>query len=215
MANRWGKCGNCQISFFLGSKINTDRACSHKISRCLFLGRIAMSNLDNVLKSWDITLLTKVQKKSKLWFSGSHVWMWDLDHKQGWSLKNWCFWTVVLEQILESSLDCKEIKPVYFLRKSALNTHWKVWCWSWSSNSLATWCEELTHWKRPWCWERLKVGGEGDDRGWDGWMHHRLNGHEFEQASGVFDGQRSLACCSPWGHKQSDMTWELNNNNRI
>ena len=55
-------------------------------------------------------------------------------------------------------------------RKSVLNIHWKDWCWSWNSNILATWCEELTHWKRPWCWERLKVGGEGDDRGGDGWM---------------------------------------------
>ena len=56
------------------------------------------------------------------------------------------------------------------LRKSILNNHWKDWCWSWNSNNLATWCEELTHWKRPWCWERLKVGGEGDDRGGDGRM---------------------------------------------
>ena len=55
-------------------------------------------------------------------------------------------------------------------RKSVPNIHWKVWCWSWNFNILATWCEELTHLKRPWCWERLKVGGEGDDRGWDGWM---------------------------------------------
>ena len=55
-------------------------------------------------------------------------------------------------------------------RKSVLNIHWKDWCWSWSFNILATWCEELTHWKRPWCWERLKVGGEGDNKGWYGWM---------------------------------------------
>ena len=55
-------------------------------------------------------------------------------------------------------------------RKSVLNIHWKDWCWSWNSNALVTGCEELTHLKRPWCWERLKVGGEGDDRGWDGWM---------------------------------------------
>ena len=53
-------------------------------------------------------------------------------------------------------------------RKSVLNIHWKDWCWS--SNTLSTWCKELTHWKRPWCWERLRAGGEGDDRGWDGWM---------------------------------------------
>ena len=55
-------------------------------------------------------------------------------------------------------------------RKSVLNIHQKDWCWSWKSNTLATWCEELTHLKSPWCWERLKAGGEGDDRGWDGWM---------------------------------------------
>ena len=55
-------------------------------------------------------------------------------------------------------------------RKSILNIHWKDWCWSWSSNTLATWCKELTHWKRPWCWAILRAGGEGDDRGWDGWM---------------------------------------------
>ena len=55
-------------------------------------------------------------------------------------------------------------------RRSVLDFHWKDWCWSWNSNTLATWCEELTHWKGPWCWERLKAGGEGDNRGWDGWM---------------------------------------------
>ena len=55
-------------------------------------------------------------------------------------------------------------------RRSVLSVHWMNWCWSWNSNTLATWWEEMTHWKRPWCWERLKVGGEGDDRGWDGWM---------------------------------------------
>ena len=55
-------------------------------------------------------------------------------------------------------------------RKSVLNIHWKDWCWIWNSNTWATWCEELTHWKRPWCWERLRAGGEGDDRGWDDWM---------------------------------------------
>ena len=56
------------------------------------------------------------------------------------------------------------------LKRSVLGVHWKDWCWSWNSNTLATWCKELTHWKRPWCWERLRAGGEGDDRGWDGWM---------------------------------------------
>ena len=101
-----------------------------------------------------------------------HVWTWELDYKESWAPKNWCFWTVVLEKTLESPLDCKEIQSqtCQFQRKSVLNILWKDWCWSWNSNTLATWWEELTHWKRPWCWERLKVGGEGDDRGWDDWM---------------------------------------------
>ena len=86
----------------------------------------------------------------------------------------------------------------------------KDWCWSWNANTLATWCKELTHWKRPWSWERLKAGREGDHRGWDVGWHHRLNGHEFEQAPLVGVGQGRLVCCSPWGHKESDTTERLN-----
>ena len=92
--------------------------------------------------------------------------MWELDCEESWALKNWCFWTVVLENIFDSPLDIKEIKPVN--PKSTLNIHWKDWCWSFSN--LATWCKEPTHWKRPWCWKRLKAGGEWDNRGWNGWM---------------------------------------------
>ena len=103
-------------------------------------------------------------------FSSSHVYMWELDCKESWAPKNWCFWTVVLERILESPLDCKEIQPVHPKGDHWKGVHWKDWCWSWNSNTLATWCEELTHLKRPWCWERLRLGGEGDDRGWDGWL---------------------------------------------
>ena len=107
-------------------------------------------------------------------FSNCYVLMWDLDHKEGWAWKNWCFWTVVLGKTLEGPLDCKEIQPVN-PKESVLNIHWKDWCWSWSSNTLATCWKELTHLKRIWCWERLKVGGEGDDRGWDGWMDMSLS----------------------------------------
>ena len=101
-------------------------------------------------------------------FSSNHVWMWELDYKENWAQKNWCFWTVVLEKTLESPLDCTEIQPVH--PKDQSWVQWKDWCWGWNSNTLATWCEELTHAKRPWCWERLRTRGEGDDRGWDGWM---------------------------------------------
>ena len=104
-------------------------------------------------------------------FSSGHVQMWELDNKKHLALKSWCLRTVVLEKTLESPLGSKEIKPVNpsQSRKSTLNIHWKDWCWSWSSNTLATWCEEPTHWKWPWFWERLNAGEE-DDRGWDGWM---------------------------------------------
>ena len=102
-------------------------------------------------------------------FTSSYIWMWDLDHKESWVPKDWCFWTVVLEKAFESLLDCKEIKPVN-QRKWVLNIHCKDRCWHWSSNTLVTRCKELTHCRRPWCWERLKAGGEGDNRGWDSWM---------------------------------------------
>ena len=102
-------------------------------------------------------------------FSRGHVWMWMLDYKESWVTKNWCFGTVVLEKTLESPWTArrsnqsivKEISPGCSLVGLMLN---------WNSNTLATWCEELTHLTRPWCWERLKAGREGDDRGWNGWM---------------------------------------------
>ena len=98
---------------FSGSKITADGDFSHEIKRCLHLRRKAMTNLDNILKSKDITLLTKIHLVKAIVFSSSHVWMWELDYKESWVPKNWCFWTVVLEKILESSLDCKEIQPVH------------------------------------------------------------------------------------------------------
>ena len=111
MANRWGKVEAMTDFIFLGSKITADSGCSHEIKRHLLLGRKAMINLDTILKSRDITLLTKFWIISYD-FSRSHVQMWELDHKEGWVLKNWYFQIVVLEKTLESLSDCKEIKPV-------------------------------------------------------------------------------------------------------
>ena len=85
-------------------------------------------------------------------FSSGHVCMWELDYEEGWAPKNWCFWTVVLERTLGSPLDCREIKPIN-LREISPGCSLKDWCWGWNSKALATWCEELTPWKRPWCWE--------------------------------------------------------------
>ena len=87
-------------------------------------------------------------------------------------------------------------------RKSVLNIHWKDWCWSWNSNTLATWYEELTHLKRPWFWEWLKAGGEGDDRGWDGWTASPTWWTWFWASSRSLWWTGSLACCSPWGLSQ-------------
>ena len=98
---------------FLGSKISAEHDCSHEIKRHLLLGRKAMINLENVLKSRDITMPTNVHLvKAIVGFSSSHVWMWELKYKGRWMQKNWCFWTVVLENTVDSPLDCKEINPV-------------------------------------------------------------------------------------------------------
>ena len=99
-----------------------------------------------------------------MYFSSSHVWMWELDHKESWAPKNWCFWTVMLKT-LESPLDCKEIKAIH----PKGNQSW-IFIGRTDAEALDTWCKELIHWKRPWCWAREKAGGEGNERGWDGWM---------------------------------------------
>ena len=96
---------------FLGSKITVDGVCSHEIKRHLLLGRKAMTDLNRILKSRDIILPTSVHlvKAMIFFFSSSHVWTWELDHKESWAPKNWCFWTAVLKKTLENPLDCKEI----------------------------------------------------------------------------------------------------------
>ena len=155
-------------NYFRGSKITADNECSHQIKRHLLLERKAMTNLGNILKSRNITLPTKVCVIKAIVFA---VVMyacerWTLKKAECWRIdafELWCWrrlfrvpWTA--RRSNQSIL--KEISPEYSLD----------WWWSWNSNTLATWCEELTHWKRPWCWEGLKEEGEGDDRGWDDWM---------------------------------------------
>ena len=102
-------------------------------------------------------------------FSNSHVWMWELDHKEGWALKKWCLWTVVLEKTLQSPLDNKEIKPV----NPKGNQPW-IFIGKTDAEAEAPvlWPPDAKSWLigEDWFWESLKAGGEGDDRGWDGWM---------------------------------------------
>ena len=109
MANRWEAMETVTDFVFLCSKITADNDCSHELKRHLLLERKAMTNLDSCHKA-ETTLWTEV-RIVKTSFSSSHVWMWELDHKECWALNNWFFWTVMLEKTLESRLDCKEIKP--------------------------------------------------------------------------------------------------------
>ena len=156
--------------FILGGyKITADCGCSHEFKRCLLLGRKVMTHLDSLFKNRDNALPTKFHLVKGMVFS---VVMyacenWTLKKAEHWRIdafELWC-WKRLLRvpwmarRSNQSIL--KEISPGCSL---------KDWCWSWNSNTLATWCEELTHLKRPCCWERSKVRGEGDDRGWDGSM---------------------------------------------
>ena len=134
--------------------------------------------------------------------------MWELDYKESWATKNWCFWTV-LEKTLESPLDCKGIKPV----NPKVNQSWIfIGRTDAEAEAPVLWPPDVKNWliwKDPdagkdWKWE--KRTREDEMVGW----HHWLDGHEFEYASGVSDGQGSLACCSPWDHKESDITEWLN-----
>ena len=134
--------------------------------------------------------------------------MWKLNHKKSWVMKNWCFVTVVLEKTLESPLDCKEVRPINLVNPKG-NHPWIFigsTGWSWSSNTLATWCEELTHWKRPWCWERLKAGGKGGNRGWGGWIASPaqwiwvwVNARRVPtEETDCYQHCRSVLCITPW-----------------
>ena len=194
----------------LGSP-EADKEMKFSLQVRLLLGRKVMTNLDSILKHRDITFLTKAFDKSQsCGFSSSHVWMWELDYKECWALKNWCFWTVVLEKTLESSLDCKEIQPVH----PKGNQSW-IFIGRTDAEAEAPilWPPDAKNWligKDPDAgkdWRREEKGTTEDEM--DGW-HHQLDGHEFEHALRVGDGQGSLACCIPWGCKESDMTEWLN-----
>ena len=141
-------------------------------------------------------------------FSSGHVWMWELDYKESWMSKNWCFWTVVLEKTLESPLDFKEIQPVHPKGNQS-------WIFTGRTDAEAKtpvpWPpdEKWLIWKDPDAgidWRREKGMTEDEMVGW----HHQLNRPEFELAPGVGDGQGSLSCCNQWGHKESDTTGWLN-----
>ena len=195
--------------FILGaSKITADGDCSHEIKRCLLLGRKAMTNLENILKSREITLPTNVHLVKATVFP---VVMYgcELDCKESWALKNWCFWTVVLEKTLESPLDCKEIQPVHpkgnqswiFIGRTEAEAETPI-VWPPDAKSWLIW-------KDPDAgkdWGQEKGTTEDEMVGW----YHRLNGHGFGWTPGVGNGQGGLACCNLWGHQELDMTEQMN-----
>ena len=143
------------------------------------------------------------------WAARESQWMWELEYKEGWVPKNWYFWTVVLEKTLESPLDCK-IKPVN--SKGTLNSHGKDECWSWSSNTLATWYEELTYWKRPWCRERLKTG-EGGNIGQDGWIVSLTQWTWVWASSGRWWRTGKPDVLQPMGSRRDGHAWETEKQN--
>ena len=156
MGKQWKQWENL---FWGGSKITHDGDCSHEIKRLLLLGRKAMTNLESILKSRDIALPTKVHLVKAMVFPvvmcGCDSWtIKKAEHQRTDAFKLW-FWR-------------RLVRVPWTARRSVLGVHWKDWCWSWNSNTLATSCNELTHWKGPWYWEGLGAGGKGDDR--DGWM---------------------------------------------
>ena len=194
---------------FLGSKITADGDCSHEIKRHLLLGRKAMTNLDSILKSRDITLPTQVHLVKDMVFPVvMYGWeSWTTKKTETWRTD---VWTVVLKKILESPLDCKEIQPVHpqgnqswiFIGRTDADVETAI-----------LWPPDTKNWligkdPDPGKDQRQDEKGTTEDEmvKWYYW----LDGHEFEQAPGVGEGQGSLACCSPWGHKESDTTERLN-----
>ena len=201
MANRWGNNGNSdRIYFGGGSKVTADGDCNHEIKRHLFLGRKAMTNLDSILKSRDITLPKKVHLVKAMVFP----WVMygrESDCEESWVPKNWCFWAVALKKTLESPLDRKEIQ----LARPKGNQSW-IFIGRADAEAETTmlWPPDLKYWliwKDPdvgkdWRWEE-KGMIEDEMAGW----HHWLDGRESEWTPGVGDAQGGLACCDSWGHK--------------
>ena len=167
-------------TIFGGSKITADGDCSREIKRCLLLGRKAMTNLDSILKSRDITLPTKIHLAKATVFSSSHVWLWELDYKESWVPKNWRFLTGVLEKTLESLLDSKEIQSVHpkgnqswiFIGRSDAEAETPIF-WPPDAKNCLFWKDPDA--EKDWRWEK-KGMTEDEMVRW----YHQLSGHEFE-----------------------------------
>ena len=210
MANRWGNSGDSgRLYFFV--LLNDCRWWLHPWNlKTLTPWKESYDQPRQHIKKQRQYFANKGSSSQSYGFSNSHAWMWELNYKESWVLKSWCFWTVVLEKTLECPLDCKEIQSVHpkgnqsriFIGRTDVEAETPI-----------LWPPDVKNWllgKYPDAWrdwgQEEKGTTEDEMVGW----HHWLNGCEFEQALGVGDGQRSLACCSLWGHKESDTTEWLN-----
>ena len=192
---------------FLASQVTVGGDCSHEIKRLLLLGRKAMTNLDSILKSRDMTWLSHVHLVKAMVFP---VVMYECEswtikkaeHQRIDALELWC-WRRLLRVLWTERRSNQSllIIPEYSLEGLMLKL---------KPQYLATWSKELTHWKIPWCYERLKAGGERDDRGWGGWMASLTLWTWVWSSLWVVDGQTGLDSCSPWSHEESDTPEKLN-----
>ena len=207
MGNSWETVETVTDFVFLGSKITADGDCSHEIKRCLLLGRKAMTNLDSIIKKQRHCFADKGPSSQSYGFSSSHVWIWELDYKESWALKNWWFWTVVLEKTLESPLDCKEIQWVHpkgdqswiFIGRTDTEVETAI-----------LWPPDVKNWLAGKTLMLGKIEGR------------RIRGRQrMRWLDGITDSMdMSLSrlqelvmvrkCCNPWGHKELDTTEWLN-----
>ena len=196
---------------FLVSKITENSDCSHK-TKTLAPWKKSYDKHTQHIKKLRYNFGDKGPSSQSYGFSSSHVWMWELDHKESWATKNWCFWTVVLEKTIESPLESKEIKPVNpkgdqpwdFFGRSDIEAEGPI---LWPPDVKSRLAGKTPDDGEDWGQEK-KRATEDELVGW----HRRLNGREFEQTQGDSEGQGSLACCSSRCHKESDMTERLNDN---
>ena len=210
MVNRWRNNGNSDRFYFLGLQNQCRWWLQPWNQKTLAAWKKSYDKPRRYIKKQRHYFSNKGPSSQSSGFSSSHVWMWELDYKESWAAKNWCFWTVVLEKTLESPLDFKEIQPVnpkgdqswIFIERTDVEAEMPI-----------LWPFDVKNWltgKDPDAGKNRRQEEKGMTEDEMVEWQHELGGHEFEQAPGVDDGQGSLTCCSPWGCKELDMTERLN-----
>ena len=210
MVNRWRNNGNSDRFYFLGLQNQCRWWLQPWNQKTLAPWKKSYDKPRQYIKKQRHYFSNKGLSSQSSGFSSSHIRMWELNYKESWAAKNWCFWTVVLEKTLESPLGCKEIQPVnpkgdqfwIFIERTDVEAEMPI-----------LWPSDVKNWltrKDPDAGKNWRQEEKGMTEDKMAEWQHELGGHEFEQAPGVDDGQGSLTCCSPWGCKELDMTERLN-----